>query len=333
MGSSLNSSAAPMGPLMHDKQLPRQLLGHLATFVTVAETLNFRHAADIVGRSQPAISAQIKELETYVGVALLVRSTRQVRLTAAGAELLERARRILVETRRLVGDIQSQAALLKGQVVAAFSPTTAFSLTPIVLTTFVRDYPGIRVELREELGPEMLHSVQTGVADVGIGPYRDVPDSLSFRPLFEQEFFVIVRADHPLAIRGHARVADLAELDVLCSSIGTTARAVLEEALRSAGVAVNARFEALQYPTLFSLASAGFGAAIMPLVSHDLLRGLGLRAIPFRDARLFRTVGLITRRDETLSPPVNAFVHVLIEAAESEGRELGLEQAIKKGDA
>jgi LysR family transcriptional regulator, carnitine catabolism transcriptional activator len=318
---------------MHDRQLPRQLLGHLATFVTVAETLNFRHAAEILGRSQPAISAHIKELESYVGVALLVRTTRQVRLTAAGAELLERARRILVDTRRLVGDIQSQAALLKGQVVASFSPTTAFSLTPRVLTTFVRDYPGIGVELREELGPEMLHAVQSGAADIGIGPYRDVPDALSFRPLFEQEFFLIVRSDHALAIRGHARLADLAELDVLCSSIGTTARAVLEEALRSAGIAFNARFEALQYPTLFSLAAANFGAAVMPLVSQDLLRGLDLRAVPFRDARLFRTVGLITRRDEAFSPAVNAFVHVLVETAESEGRQLGLEQSIKRGDA
>lgn len=318
---------------MHDRQLPRQLLGHLATFVTVAETLNFRHAAEILGRSQPAISAHIKELESYVGVPLLVRTTRQVRLTAAGTELLDRARRILVDTRRLIGDIQSQAALLKGQVVASFSPTTAFSLTPRVLTTFVREYPGIKVELREELGPEMLHTVQSGAADIGIGPYPDVPDTLSFRPLFEQEFFLIVRSDHPLAIRGHARLADLAELDVLCSSIGTTARAVLEEALRSAGIAFNARFEALQYPTLFSLAAANFGAAVMPLVSHDLLRGLDLQAVPFRDARLFRTVGLITRKDEAFSPAVSAFVHVLIETAESEGRHLGLEQSIKRGEA
>lgn len=318
---------------MGDKHLPRQIYGQLATFVTVAETLSFRHAADLLGRSQPAVSAHIKELEDYVGVALLARTTRQVRLTAAGAELLERAKKILVDTRRLLGDIQSQANLMKGQVVASFSPTTAVSLTPAVLTAFVRDYPGIRVQLREELGPEMLQAIQSGEADIGIGPYPNVPDSLRFRPLFDQEFFLIVRSDHPLAIRGYARIADLAEMDVLCSSIGTTARAVLEEALRSAGITVNARFEALQYPSLFALAAAGFGAAVMPLVNHDLLRGLGLRAVPFRDARLFRTVGLITRREEAFPPPVNAFIHVLIETAESEGREMGLEQPIKKGRA
>lgn len=316
---------------MHEKHLPRQIYGQLATFVTVAETLNFRQAAELLGRSQPAVSAHIKELEDYVGVPLLARTTRQVRLTAAGAELFSRAKKILVDTRRLVGDIRSQATALKGQLVASFSPTAAFSLTPAVLTAFVQDYPQIRVELREALGPEMLHAVQTGEVDVGIGPYPNVPDGLSFRPLFDQEFFVIVRADHPLAIRGFARIADLAELDVLCSSIGTTARVVLEDALRGAGISVNARFEALQYPSLFALAAAGFGAAVMPLVSNDLLRGLGLRPVPFRDARLFRTVGLIMRKDEDYSPAVKAFVHVLVETAEREGREMGLEQKVKKG--
>ena len=221
---------------MNDKHLPRQIYGQLATFVTVAETLSFRRAADLLGRSQPAVSAHVKELEAYVGVALLTRTTRQVRLTAAGAELFDRAKKVLTETRRLVRDIQSQAALLKGQVVASFSPTTAFSLTPAVLKAFVRDYPGIRVELREELGTEMLASVLSGDADVGIGPYSKVPDTLSFRPLFEQEFFVIVRSDHPLAVRGHARVADLNDLDMLWSPTGTTAREVLEQAVRGAGI-------------------------------------------------------------------------------------------------
>ncbi len=316
---------------MTDKHLPRQIYGQLATFVTVAETLSFRRAAELLGRSQPAVSAHVKELEAYVGVALLTRTTRQVRLTAAGAELFDRAKKVLTETRRLVSDIQSQAALLKGQVVASFSPTTAFSLTPAVLKAFVQDYPGIRVELREELGTEMLDSVQSGDADVGIGPYHNVPDTLSFRPLFEQEFFVIVRSDHPLALRGHARISDLNDLDMLWSPTGTTAREVLEQAVRGAGIVVDTRFEAVQYPTLFALAAAGFGATVMPLVSMDLLRGLNLSAVPFRDTRIFRTVGLITRRGEAFSPSVNAFVHVLVETAEREGRGLGLEQTIMKG--
>ncbi len=318
---------------MTERPLPKQLIGQLATFVAVAETLSFRQAAEIVGRSQPAISAHVRQLEDYLGVALLSRNTRRVRLTSAGSELLDRGKKILNETRRLVGDMQSQAGLLSGLVVASFSPTIAVSLTPRVLQSFVADYPGIRVQLREELGPDMLHAVQSAEADIGIGPYANVPEALDFQPLFDQEFFLILRADHPIANRDTVRVADLADLDVLCSSIGTTARMVLEQALREAGISVNTRFEALQYPTLFALAASGFGCAVMPLVDLNLLAALNLRALPFRDARLHRSVGLITRRGEAFAPPVAAFVSALKETAAREGPALGLEQTVQKGTA
>jgi LysR family transcriptional regulator, carnitine catabolism transcriptional activator len=315
---------------MSERSLPRQLFGQLATFIAVAETLSFRHAAEIMGRSQPAITTHIQQLEDYLGIALFVRTTRHVRLTAAGAELLERAKKILVETRRLMEDMRSQVGMMSGQVVASFSPTTAVSLTPRVLTAFVAKYPGIRVQLREDLGPEMVEAVSTAEADFGIGPYR-IPEALSFRPLFDQEFFAIVRSDHPMARRGHARLTELADLDILCSSAGTTARTVVEEALRREGIPLKPRFEALQYPTLFTLAASGFGVAVMPLVNDSLLNGLDLRAVPFRGSRLFRTIGLITRRGESFSPPVDAFVHVLVQTIQHEGRDLGLEQTTRKG--
>lgn len=316
---------------MTEKPLPKQILGQLATFVVVAETRSFRQAAEIVGRSQPAISAHVQQLEEYLGVSLLTRTTRHVRLTRAGVELLERGKKILNETRRLVGDMQAEAGLLSGKVVASFSPTIAVGLTPRVLTCFVDDYPGIRVQLREELGPEMLHSVQSAEADIGIGPYSNVPEALNFQPLFDQEFFLIVRNDHPIAQRGYLGVADLESLDVLCSSFGSTARSLLEDALREAGISVNTRYEALHYPTLYALAASGFGCAVMPLVDHKLLGAMDLAAVPFRDRRLFRSIGLITRRGEPFPPPVAAFIRAVKEAVARDGLVLGLEQRSQKG--
>lgn len=304
--------------------ISRQMFGHLTTFVAVAETLNFRRAAETVGRSQPAVTSQINQLEQLLGVRLLARTTRQVRLTAAGAELLERAKKLLTETHRLVRDIQSQAGLVTGQVVASFSPTIAISLVPRVLGAFESEYPGIRVLLREDLGPEMIEAVQTGSVDFGIGPYSRVPDRLVFKAIFEQEFFLILPVTHPLAIRGHVRVRDLADLDILCSAVGTTAREVLDEAMQAEGLVIRPKYEALQYPTLFALASAGFGATVMPAVNPDMLGALGLKAVPFRGARLVRPIGMLARRDEALAPAAEAFVRLLLLTAEQEGDRLGL---------
>lgn len=300
------------------------MFGQLMTFVAVAEILNFRRAAEAVGRSQPAVTKQINQLEEFLGVKLFVRSTRQVRLTPAGMELLERSKKLLAETSRLINDIQSQEGLSVGQVVASFSPTIAVSLTPRVLSVFERDYPGIRVLLREDLGAEMFAAVQTGSVDFGIGPYSRVPSSLDFRPIFQQEFFLILPKSHEIARRGHATVRELSELNLLCSAAGSTAREVLDQAALAEGLSIQPKYEALQYQTLFALAAAGFGATVMPKVNPDILNALSLDAVPFRDRKLERPIGIIVRRDEELAPAAEAFIHRLLTVAQEDHRISGL---------
>ncbi|AWB32789.1 LysR family transcriptional regulator [Orrella marina] len=298
----------------------------LASFVVVAETLNFRKAANIIGRSQPAITAQIQQLEEYLGVSLFVRSTRQVRLTVAGADLLDRSKKLLVDTDRLVADFRSHASVDKGQVYVSFAPTVAFGLIPPSLKVFQEHYPNVKVLLREDLGNEMLSAVSGGSIDFGIGPYKSVPGGVSFEPIFEQPFFLIILQDHPLAARGFARPKDLVSLNLVSSSIGTTAREVLDKAARENGLTFDIRYEALQYPTLFSLAAAGLGATVMPAVNPELLKALGLVAIPIRSLRMSRTVGLIRRVGEKLSPAADAFLRTVILTVEQERRHLGLDE-------
>jgi LysR family transcriptional regulator, carnitine catabolism transcriptional activator len=305
-------------------RISRRIFGQLMTFVAVAEILNFRRAAEAVGRSQPAVTAQINQLEDYLGVKLFIRSTRQVRLTPAGLELLDRSKKLLAETSRLISDIQVQNGLAIGQVVASFSPTIAVSLIPPVLSVFEQAYPGIRVLLREDLGAEMFAAVQTGNVDFGIGPYSRVPHSLEFRPIFRQEFFLIIHRAHEIARRGHACMKDLPDLNLLSSAFGSTAREVLDQALLSEGLVVQPKYEALQYQTLFALAAAGFGATVMPKVNPDILSALSLEAVPFRDRRLERPIGIIVRRDEDLAPAAKAFIDRLMSVARDNHNIAGL---------
>jgi len=76
----------------------------------------------LIGRSQPAVTGQINQLEAMLGTWLLVRTTRHVRMTAAGAELMERAKRLVMETQRLIGDFQSRSANFIGQVSVFIAP-------------------------------------------------------------------------------------------------------------------------------------------------------------------------------------------------------------------
>jgi DNA-binding transcriptional LysR family regulator len=293
----------------------RPIIGHLATFIAVAETRSFRRAAERVGRSQPAVTAQINQLEAMLGVRLFTRTTRQVRTTPVGDELLARAKRLVAETDQLVRDFRDRADVESRRMTVSVSPTVAAGIMARLLVAFEKDHPKVGVSIREDFAPDMVEGLENGEVDFGVGPYSSVPKRLTFRPLFRQPFFLILPRGHTLARHPNVRLADLDGLDLLCPARGTTARSVLEEAADAKGVDIRPKYEALQYHTLIGMVAAGLGVTVMPMTSRPLLDALGLQALAFSDADLSRDVGLITRRDETLSPVATDFVDLLFRTA------------------
>jgi len=293
----------------------RPIIGHLATFIAVAEARSFRRAAERVGRSQPAVTAQINQLEAMLGVQLFTRTTRQVRATPVGAELLARAKRLVAETDQLVRDFQDRADLESRRLSLSVSPTVAAGIMARLLVAFEKDHPRVTVSIREDLGPDMVEGLENGEVEFGIGPYSSVPKRLSFRPLFRQPFFLILPRSHPLARRRKVELADLEGLDLLCPAKGTTARTVLEEVADARRVAIRPKYEALQYHTLIAMVAAGLGVTVMPMTGRPLFEALGLEALSFADADLSRDVGLLTLRDQALSPIATDFVDLLFRMA------------------
>ena len=306
------------------RRVPPQMLGHLTTFVAVAELLNFRQAARALARSQPAVTAQIHQLEGELGTKLFHRSTRNVRLTPQGETLLVRARKLLADAAGVVDEVRAEQGGGGRRIAVSFSPTLAVSLVPDILARVSCEMPRLRLLLREDLGAEMFAAVQTGAVDFGIGPYIRVPSGLDFRPILEQELYLIFKDTHPIARNAAPRVRDLEALDILCSARGSSARDVLDRAAMAEGFVVRPRYEALQYPTLFSLASAGLGVTVMPKVDSRILEALSLVARPLSDRRLRRTIGVISRREERLSPDADAIIDTLLRLAGEEGLTNGL---------
>lgn len=296
-------------------QIPKSLFAHLQSFVVVAELMNFRLAADTLGRTQPAITAQINQLEGYLGRKLLERTTRSVKLTPAGVHLLDRAKRVLSESHQLVADMRSNRYNAPNQILVSLAPTIAANLIPGSLTRFEKSSPSVRVLISEHLGPEMFEALQNNDVEFGIGPYRRAPQGLMFETLFQQPLHLIIHESHAIAGRGFAKLSDLVDLQLLCAAPGTTAREVLDHALITQGLMIQPRYEALQYQTLFVLASSQLGATVMPVVNHELLKAMGLVALPFEDFPMQRAMGLITREGEELSDVSGALLATLLEEA------------------
>src|SRR6185312_5268178 len=163
----------------------------LQTFLLVGEHSSFRVAAEKSFRSQSAVSAQIRELEKQLGVALFHRTTRSVRLTHEGHLLLECAQRALREVDDGLRKIKESTDIRRGRVSLSCSPTVAETRLARVLAAFEKDYPGIEVYVREVTSAALFDSIRKREVDFGIGPSIDTAE-FDFEPILDDPLYALV---------------------------------------------------------------------------------------------------------------------------------------------
>ena len=206
-------------------------------FVAVAEEGNVTRAAERLHMAQPPLSAAIRQLEQQLGVALLDRRSRQVRLTAAGEQLLEQGRELLAHADAVVGDVQAVERSPTGLLRAGLSPAARFGLMPELLERWSAAAPGVMLHTREDTTGALLRDVRQGRLDLAVVFCPPDVAGLASTILREEPAVVHVRDDHPLARRRHVALSELAGETLLVAggkdSPGYTA-AVLD-ACRAAG--------------------------------------------------------------------------------------------------
>lgn len=286
----------------------RNIVGHLITFIAVADTRNFHLAATELGKSQPVVSAQIKELEEILGAALFVRTTRSVHLTPAGRLLLKRAQPIVDETRALVRDFRNQAALGSGHLRISVSPTVAIGWMPAAIGALASEHPQITVSIREDMAVEMFEAVVSGDVSFGVGPFPAVPPGLAFTRLTAQRFCLVVPRDDPLAGSGAVPIESIPGDSVLCAGVGTSARTLVEAAFSRLGRALHPRYEAQHVQAVLGMVHAGLGVAIIPFVGERLIAAQGLCCRVIDAPGLARDIGLVEARGIARSAAAAAFV-------------------------
>lgn len=194
-------------------------LRHLRHFVVVAEELHFRRAAERLHMAQPALSQSIKQLEQRLGVTLLERDTRNVRLTPAGAALLDDAQRILLTVNAAMRRAEAVAGSAGTVLHVGFMATAAGPVTTPLVQSFEARNPDVRVELRYFGWGEHIAAVRDGVVDVGLVRHP-VPDAegIELLPLLREQRLAVLWRDHPLASRAAISVEELADVPCLFSS-------------------------------------------------------------------------------------------------------------------
>jgi DNA-binding transcriptional LysR family regulator len=143
-------------------------LRHLRYFIAVAEELGFRKAAERLHLAQPALSSQIKDLEEELGAPLLERSTRSVKLTAAGKIFLEEARQVLLGAQRAAQNVRNAGQGLTGQLRIGVLAPSATPRVARILSVFRQKFPGVQFALSEFTSTEQLQHLRDDQLDVGL---------------------------------------------------------------------------------------------------------------------------------------------------------------------
>lgn len=273
----------------------------LQAFQIVAETGSFRDAANQIHRSQSAVSAQIKQLETQLGVTLFHRTTRSVKMTTEGQELLSSAKRAVQEIEQGLRRIQEVADLRRGRVSLACSPTAAASHLPKILSAFEQDYPQISIVVRELLSANLFECVRQREVDFGVGPVT-TDSELVFDVILDDPLFALVPKALMPVTRTSISLDDLVMIPVLLQSSATVMRKILESAMQAKGLTFKTKYQCIQNQTLVAMAEAGLGAAILPRSALPAVASPSTRTLRITSPTMKRQIAIIQARGQTLSP-------------------------------
>lgn len=284
----------------------------LQTFLLVAEERSFRNAAERLHRSHSAISTQIRVLEDQLGVRLFERTTRSIRLTAEGQQLLESARRAQYEMQQGLRQLREAADFKRGHLSVASSSNIASIYLPRILTAFVRAWPDITVTIRELTSKALYEALHKREVDFALGPVV-AEEPFDFTPIIHDPVQVVVSQDLvPEGVREISWQA-LSQLPMLVQSHQTAMRQLLDAMMQKIGARIETRYEFINGETIIAMAEAGLGAAIQPASRLKVLPpGAKVAVLDLVDPPVSRTMALITRRNQVLSPAARLFADTIL---------------------
>ncbi|WP_342129809.1 LysR family transcriptional regulator [Hydrogenophaga sp. OTU3427] len=260
--------------------LHRLDLVSLSLFHLVARSGSISRGAELAHLAVGAASKRITDLEAAVGVPLLERHSRGVRLTAAGEALHRHAQRILADVDLLQADLSDHAKGLIG-VVRLWANTSAVTqFLPADLASFSARQPGIRIELNEADSQEIVLAVLDGRADLGIFAERTPELGLQTQAYRRDHLVLVVPPGHPLARRRRATMAEAAAFDFVSLAQATSLAQRLQLESRQRGIPLRIRIQVRSFDAMCQMVAAGLGIAVLPAKAvRPLARALGLRQL------------------------------------------------------
>lgn len=299
-------------------------LRHLRYFVAVAETLNYRKASELLHVSQPTLSSQIQDLEFELGVRLLDRNTRGVRLTDSGAAFLKAVRAALAKVQDATDSVRNTQRAPKERLVIGYTAPLLVRLMPPGLRAFAEKFPDIDIVLSEKALPEQLAAVEAGAIQIGFALRLALEPALPcpHAQILRSPMRAVVSRNHPLAAHRQIALAELAKEQILCLApiLGTrnTHEKIMRRIFDTRALRAAPFREVDGMDVLRVMVETGRGVSITPGFG-GMTQSRQIAAIPLADSGddLLTDLLAVWREDRT-TPLLQFFVECMRQAASQE---------------
>ncbi len=283
-------------------------INQLEVLVTVAKEKSFSRAADILNRTQPAISQAIRRLEADVGEKLFDRSSKDGTLTSAGNVLVEYAKQMLNLRKDAQSAIRELKDLHHGKVTISANEHTVFYLLPVI-RIFRQRYPHIKVEVKRGVASRIPTEIIGREVELGVISFKPHDESVKSVAVEGDELVMIVAPKHPLAKCGEVSVKDLGGENFVAHNAPSPYRESVIETFEKYSVPLNISVELPSLEAIKKLVETGTGVALVPKLSaqSELDQGT-LAGVSIKEIRLERKLHIIYRRNTVLSHAAQAFL-------------------------
>ena len=299
-------SASPRFAYKGDRLKP------LRAFCQTARLGSVSRAAEALFLSQPAVSLQLQALERDMGVRLLERSGRRLTLTREGTELYELARPLVEGLDGLDGTFRNRLhGLDAGELHVAAGSSTILYLLPKIVGAFRAAHPEVRLSLHNVTGAGGLDLLRSDAVDLAVGSMLDVPNDLSYAPVYRFEPMLITPLDHPLAGKPDLSLQDLSPYGLILPPQRLTTYRMVDLVFQQNRVPYTVALEVGGWEVIKQYVAMGLGISIVTaicLTEADRAR-LSARSL----AKYFpsRSYGVVVRKGKYLSPQARAFSELI----------------------
>ncbi|QUS54915.1 hydrogen peroxide-inducible genes activator [Pseudovibrio brasiliensis] len=284
----------------------------LRYFVAVQQHGHFGNAAEEVCVSQPALSMQIRDLEKELGLCLIERNARSIRLTPEGEEIAKRANQILREMQDLKAYAEHAASPLSGTIRLGVIPSLAPYILPKLLPALTKQYPALQLDLRETLTATLLSELKHGTLDAVLVALPVEEPDLEEAPIFEDHFLLAVASSREIDERKRMGPDDLHGENLLLLEEGHCLRDQTLSFCGSISQNQSANVGATSIATVLHMVAAGYGVTVLPEICADTeIADDRITLLRFAEPQPSRRIGLIWRKTSPKSEDYMALARCL----------------------